>query len=116
MLFITALDPAGPLWSENSLRIRESDGQYVEIIHTNTGLYGYSGLAGDVDHYPNGGTNMPGCWVSSCSHSRAHEYMAASIRHNNLHGNECDTLRDAERNRCNGNLFEMGNGDTNKNG
>lgn len=106
-----ALDPAGPLWGRDSERIVETDGQYVEIMHTNTAMYGFSDPCGDADFYPNGGSSMPGCFLNTCSHSIAYEYMASSIRYNHLFANECDTLRDATRNRCNGELNPMGNSD-----
>ncbi|XP_026319648.1 lipase member H-like [Hyposmocoma kahamanoa] len=108
---ITALDPAGPLWGRDRDRIVETDGQYVEVMHTNTAMYGFSDPCGDADFYPNGGSSMPGCILNSCSHSLAYDYMASSIRHNHLLANECDSLRDATRNRCNGELNPMGNSD-----
>ncbi|XP_049872957.1 lipase member H-like [Pectinophora gossypiella] len=111
---ITALDPAGPLWTRDNGRIVETDGRYVEVMHTNTGLYGYTDPCGDADFYPNGGSSMPGCWINSCSHSRAHEYMAATVRYNHLLGRECATLRDAQRDRCTGDWNPMGNSDLNK--
>lgn len=108
------MDPAGPLWGRDSERIVETDGQYVEIMHTNTAMYGFSDPCGDADFYPNGGSSMPGCLLNTCSHSLAYEYMYASIRHNHLLANECETLRDATRNRCNGDLNPMGNSDLSK--
>ncbi|KAI8438251.1 hypothetical protein MSG28_010854 [Choristoneura fumiferana] len=111
---ITALDPAGPLWGSDRNRIVPTDARYVEVMHTNTAMYGYSDPCGHSDHYPNGGSSMPGCWLNTCSHSRAHEYMAATVKYNHLLANECETQRDATRDRCNGNLHPMGNGDLNK--
>lgn len=113
---ITALDPAGPLWSNSEDRINQTDARYVEVIHTNTGLYGYTDPCGDVDYYPNGGTNMPGCWMSSCSHSKAYEYMAATVKYDHLIGNMCDTFRDITGNICEGDPLPMGNRDINKKG
>lgn len=113
---VTALDPAGPLWSYDRERVGPADARYVEVIHTNTFFLGYTDPCGDADFYPNGGSSMPGCWTNNCSHGRAVEYMVASIRHNHLHANECGTLRDATRNRCTGPLYPMGNSDLNKSG
>lgn len=108
------MDPAGPLWSRDSERIIETDASYVEIIHTNTGTLGYTDPCGDADFYPNGGSSMPGCWISSCSHSRSYEYMASTVEYNHLWANECETYRDAYRDRCTGTLYPMGNSDLNK--
>lgn len=108
------MDPAGPLWGSRSERVIPTDGRYVEIIHTNTGLLGYTDPCGDADFYPNGGTGMPGCLLNSCDHSRSYEYMAASVKYNHFPSNECATLREATRNRCTGDLYPMGNSDLSK--
>ncbi|XP_003744808.1 pancreatic triacylglycerol lipase [Galendromus occidentalis] len=66
---ITALDPAEPMFQycPPSARLTNSDAKLVEVIHTDadpfdppTGL-GMSIPVGDIDYYPNGGSNMPGC-------------------------------------------------------
>ncbi|KAL4716557.1 hypothetical protein ACJJTC_010221 [Scirpophaga incertulas] len=111
---ITALDPAGPMWSRNSENLRSTDGQYVEVIHTNTGLLGYTDPCGDADFYPNGGTGMPGCWTNTCSHGKAPEYFASTVKYNHLHAERCGSLREAQRGRCTGDKVPMGNGDINK--
>ncbi|KAM3967595.1 pancreatic triacylglycerol lipase-like [Aphomia sociella] len=110
---ITALDPAGPLWLTDSNRIRRTDGQYVEVIHTNTAFYGYTYPCGDADFYPNGGVLMPGCTVNSCSHGRSYRYLAASLIYNHFLANECSSYFNAVLNRCTGPLQPMGNGDLN---
>ncbi|KAJ8736511.1 hypothetical protein PYW08_007167 [Mythimna loreyi] len=114
---IEALDPAGPLWHLDSNRLVRTDAQYVEVIHTETTTLGYSDPCGDADFYPNGGNNMPGCLIGDikCSHSRAYEYMAASVENNSLLAQECGSLRDASFNTCTGTpLNPMGNSDINK--
>ncbi|XP_026731599.1 lipase member H-like [Trichoplusia ni] len=108
---ITALDPAGPLWGWGRDHIAKTDGQYVEVIHTDTDLLGFKDPCGDADFYPNGGSSMPGCWINSCSHSRAYEYMASSVKYNHLYANECASLREATRNNCKGAAYPMGNAD-----
>ncbi|CAH1639576.1 unnamed protein product [Spodoptera littoralis] len=113
---ITALDAAAPLWGTDRSRLARTDGLYVEVMHTETTVLGWGDPLGDADFYPNGGSNMPGCWAIgiSCSHSRSYKYMASSVKHNHLLANECDSLRDANRDRCRGSLHPMGNSDLNK--
>ncbi|KOB75397.1 Pancreatic lipase 2, partial [Operophtera brumata] len=67
--YITALDAAWPGWITNDDKFRSTDGVYTEAIHTNVGLLGYIGDLADVDFYPNGGINMPGCNSQDCDHS-----------------------------------------------
>ncbi|XP_045527247.1 endothelial lipase-like [Pieris brassicae] len=107
---ITGLDPAGPLWKHDKNRLNKTDSQYVEIIHTNTALYGFSELCGHADFFPNGGDIMPGCWFNVCSHSKGYEYMAATILYNHLVARECFTLKNVEDDKCFGDMYPMGNG------
>lgn len=60
---IFGLDPAGPLFSVNdpANRLASGDASYVENVHTDTLALGIGDPIGDVDYYPNGGRNMPGC-------------------------------------------------------
>jgi len=91
---ITGLDPASP--SHESLnpavRLDESDAKFVDVIHTDTKTLFVKGLGasqpmGDVDFYPNGGFEQPGCRVFTssvkrlvgCSHYRAINYFLESI-------------------------------------
>ncbi|XP_070536523.1 pancreatic triacylglycerol lipase-like [Ptychodera flava] len=94
---ITGLDPAGPGFEGNDPadRIDETDADFVDIIHTDADpLYelgfGIWQECGDVDFYPNGGKNQPGCGLlpfengveggEICDHGRAHYYFIESIR------------------------------------
>lgn len=61
-------------------RLDQNDATYVEVVHTS--ILGMSSPIGDVDHYPNWATKMPGCGIDvtgSCSHGRAYEYFGESI-------------------------------------
>ncbi|XP_038207773.1 pancreatic triacylglycerol lipase-like [Zerene cesonia] len=112
---ITGLDPAGPEWSGNSGALKRSDAGYVECIHTDGGLLGTFHAIGDADFYPNGGGNrQPGCFISTCSHSRSYELFADTVRYNRLSGRECVNLNEARSKNCSGAKLRMGNIDFNK--
>lgn len=62
---ITGLDPASPKFDNVLLpkneRLNESDADFVDVIHTDAGYYGFKTPIGTVDFYPNGGGLQPGC-------------------------------------------------------
>ncbi|KAL4716566.1 hypothetical protein ACJJTC_010230 [Scirpophaga incertulas] len=114
---ITGLDPAGPLWSGSTEGLNKASGQYVEVIHTDGGLLGIYDCIADADFYPNGGKNpQPGCLLSTCSHSRAHELFASSIRTNHFVGRLCKDLHNVQNGTCSGTVLKMGNGIMSKRG
>ncbi|CAH2069008.1 unnamed protein product, partial [Iphiclides podalirius] len=114
---VTGLDPAGPRWGGNNQALNRNSGVYVECIHTDGGLLGIFDPIGDTDFYPNGGRNaQPGCWISTCSHSRAYQLYASSVRTNHFVGRRCNNLNQAQNNQCSGATLNMGNGILNKSG
>lgn len=64
---ITGNDPACPVfedwWYPGEERINKNVAKFVDIIHTNAGIYGIKNPAGHADFYPNGGKVQPGCPV-----------------------------------------------------
>uniref|UniRef100_A0A1A9WQ29 Lipase domain-containing protein n=1 Tax=Glossina brevipalpis TaxID=37001 RepID=A0A1A9WQ29_9MUSC len=75
---ITALDPFGLLYfssTPDNERLSPDDAEYVEVIHTNAGEFGFKSPCGHADYYPNGGTTQPGCNQMHCSHKRAYELV-----------------------------------------
>ncbi|XP_048361998.1 pancreatic lipase-related protein 2-like [Sphaerodactylus townsendi] len=107
---ISGLDPAGLCFEGMPIKVRldPSDAVFVDVIHSNAGKSLIIGLGmynstGDIDFYPNGGTNMVGCGdhirskeedhpettssfplaanriVGTCHHSRSHGYFKYSI-------------------------------------
>ena len=107
---VTGLDPAGPRWGGNNQALNRNAGAYVEAIHTDGGLLGIFDRIAHGDFYPNGGRNpQPGCRVSTCSHSRAYELYASTVRHNRFVGRLCNNLNQAQNNQCSGGTFNMGN-------
>ncbi|CAG4985811.1 unnamed protein product [Colias eurytheme] len=81
---ITGLDPARPLFELPQMPdiycLNKDDAEFVDIIHTAGGTYGYAASHGHADFFPNKGTpNQPGCQTGICSHGRACEYFDESI-------------------------------------
>ncbi|XP_072948094.1 pancreatic triacylglycerol lipase-like [Epargyreus clarus] len=114
---ITGMDPAGPQWGGNSNALNRNDGVYVESIHTDGGFYGIFDPISNADFYPNGGRHaQPGCWVNSCSHGRAPELFASSVRTNHFAGRQCANLQQVRNDQCTGGTLRMGNSDLNKRG
>lgn len=66
---ITGLDPAGPCFQlvYPKDRIDAEDAQYVDIIHTNSGLLGALQQLGTRDVYLNGGSLQPGIYNNICN-------------------------------------------------
>ena len=63
---ITGLDPAGPGFEGELIvsdKLDRSSAVYVDIIHTSYS-FGYHGVLGHRDFFPNNGQTQPGCWVS----------------------------------------------------
>ncbi|KAJ8736505.1 hypothetical protein PYW08_007161 [Mythimna loreyi] len=115
---ITGLDPAGPLFESNPIRLDRTNAQYVEVIHTDGLGLGILDPIGDADFYPNRGLHPhPGCIFNLCSHNRAVELFVETLMiFNRINGKECDDLSQALLGTCNGTEFPMGNGDVNKRG
>lgn len=59
MLFrLTALDPAGPDFFAIRIKtehITKNDAEFVDVVHTDAGFYGYPKSTGTADFWPNGG-------------------------------------------------------------
>ncbi|XP_055632870.1 uncharacterized protein LOC129773297 [Toxorhynchites rutilus septentrionalis] len=84
---ISGLDPAMPLFITVGVedKLDPSDADFVDVIHTNALVQGKIERCGHADFYMNGGIMQPGCWAGgqnpmACSHHRAPDYFAESIR------------------------------------
>lgn len=126
---ITGLDAAGPFYegTPKEVRLHKDDAEFVDVIHTNSmrllaGEIGFGILSaiGDVDYYPNGGKNQPGCDKIdfstigqlianyddaadglSCSHSTAYKYFTDSIKDKCLFNSfKCSSFEDLKKGRC----------------
>lgn len=73
LYFIKGLDPALPLFDDNSSnrRLKPSDAYFVDVIHTDGGILGNPEAMGHVDFYPNGGHALqPGCARQEIANNR----------------------------------------------
>ncbi|CAD6996071.1 unnamed protein product [Ceratitis capitata] len=79
---IYALDPALPFFRYENFdeRVAITDADYVEVVHTSVGSYGYDRPLGHVDFYVNYGSAQPGCFLNECSHFRAFQIFAESLQ------------------------------------
>ncbi|XP_022170464.1 lipase member H-A-like [Myzus persicae] len=106
---ITGLDPAKPMFSikRPAERLDRTDAQFVDVVHTTRLVMGQHKPIGIIDFYPNGGnTKQPGCgydyvYGEVCSHYRAYELYARSIRSKDeFKSIKCDSWKDYEQSKC----------------
>ncbi|XP_075411991.1 lipase member H [Tenrec ecaudatus] len=109
---ITGLDPAGPLFNGKPPkdRLDSGDAQFVDIIHSDIDALGYKEPLGNIDFYPNGGLDQPGCPKSvfggmqsyfKCDHQRAvFLYLASLTEKCNLTTYPCRSYRDYRNGLC----------------
>ncbi|KAJ6636194.1 Pancreatic triacylglycerol lipase [Pseudolycoriella hygida] len=83
---ITGLDPALPLfYQKNTKQLTKKDAKFVDIIHTDGGVFGVKVSAGHADFFPNGGQRPQlRCGrlfeiFDICSHFAAPHYYAESV-------------------------------------
>ncbi|KAJ8935331.1 hypothetical protein NQ318_016624 [Aromia moschata] len=64
---ITGLDPAFPgfITPNPEAKLDKTDGEFVDVYHTNAFLQGKVEESGHVDFYINGGVVQPGCWAEN---------------------------------------------------
>ncbi|XP_063708701.1 lipase member H-like [Culicoides brevitarsis] len=103
---IYGLDPAGPLFSihDPDKRLDKNDAEYVEVIHTDGGMQGFSEPLGTADFYPNWGVKQPGCGAeinSACNHVTAAYYWGESlITEKGFWGHLCDSYENIWKKNC----------------
>lgn len=67
------MDPAFPLYmfGGDTGRLSYNDAKFVDVIHTDGGIFGYPWALGHADFFPNGGTPLqPGCVQEETSKNR----------------------------------------------
>ncbi|XP_017863073.1 PREDICTED: lipoprotein lipase [Drosophila arizonae] len=111
---ITALDPPDAIDALEH-KLSTQDAVHVEVIHTNGQGLGTMARLGDVDYYPNGGQQQPGCKEAadpdSCSHERALELAAEMWSPvNNLLCAHCVSEEQLSASSCRWTMLRMGEG------
>uniref|UniRef100_A0A8C8RCS5 Lipase domain-containing protein n=1 Tax=Pelusios castaneus TaxID=367368 RepID=A0A8C8RCS5_9SAUR len=108
---ITGLDPAGPSFSGKppDERLDHTDAQFVDVIHTDMDVLGYRKPLGNIDFYPNGGADQPGCPQTvfagtqyfKCDHQRSVFLFLSSLRQScNITTYPCDSYLDFRKGKC----------------
>ncbi|XP_058151476.1 lipase member H isoform X2 [Dasypus novemcinctus] len=108
---ITGLDPAGPLFNGKPPqdRLDPGDAQFVDVIHSDTDALGYKEPLGNIDFYPNGGLDQPGCPQTifggmqyfKCDHQRSVYLYLSSLRENcAITAYPCESYRDYRNGKC----------------
>ncbi|KAJ8385823.1 hypothetical protein AAFF_G00181790 [Aldrovandia affinis] len=108
---ITALDPAGPLFSGTppEERLDPTDAQFVDVLHTDIDAFGYRGPLGHIDFYANGGADQPGCPKTIfsgksyfvCDHQRSVFLYLCSLNQTcNITAYPCSSYHDFLDGRC----------------
>lgn len=120
---ITALDPAGPCFSNSLIQeqVRSGVADYVEVYHCNAGGLGTTSVLGDIDFFvnkkgaaqPNCGTPwIPGIFDSSkaakCNHRMCIDMYTATVNHPEWFiAHKCDTYKDYKKGGCSRNDVTM---------
>ncbi|XP_073830214.1 vitellogenin-1-like [Musca autumnalis] len=103
---VTGLDPAKPCFNEGEALsgLMRGDAEFIDVIHSNSGVLGKRNPTGDVDFYPGGLDPLPpGCVSVTCAHARAWEYFGETIypgNENNFLGARCTSLTRLRENKC----------------
>ncbi|XP_055915169.1 vitellogenin-1-like [Eupeodes corollae] len=111
---ITALDPAKPCFNEgeNLSGLMRGDAEFIDVIHTNTGVLGKKDATGDVDFYPDGMVSLPkGCLSVVCAHDRAWMYYVETVypgNEYNFMAKRCTSMKRLRQNKCTDEAVPMG--------
>lgn len=64
VFFCLGLDPALPFFATSArhAKLDPSDADFVDVIHSNAGIFGKIEACGDIDFYVNGGQFQPACY------------------------------------------------------
>ncbi|CAG9575731.1 unnamed protein product [Danaus chrysippus] len=111
---VTGLDPARPFFEFPPLLsgITKDAANFVDIIHTNSGVLGYESSVGHADFYPNGGDAQPHCcskseMTDSCEHRCAFIYFKEAVYGRKYICTQCDSYPDYVAGFCYSNDEEL---------
>lgn len=120
---ITALDPAGPCFSNSFIQeqVRSGVADYVEVYHCNAGGLGTSSVLGDIDFFVNKkGASQPDCktpWLpglfdsskaATCNHRTCINIYMATVTHPQWFlAHKCDTYKEFKKGSCDRNGVTM---------
>lgn len=105
---ITALDPAGPCYSNSLIeeQVRKGVADYVEIYHCNAGGLGSTSVLGDIDFFVNTGQFQPNCKTplipgifdsskaAKCSHKACVTIWTATVKNRQWFvASKCDSYK-----------------------
>ncbi|XP_013199312.1 pancreatic lipase-related protein 2 [Amyelois transitella] len=113
---ITALDPAGPCFSNSLIQeqIRSGVAEYVEVYHCNAGMLGTTSVLGDIDFFINkNGAVQPNCRTpyipgvfdstkaARCNHKTCINVYTATVDHPEMFlAHNCDTYKEYKNGAC----------------
>ncbi|XP_063825167.1 pancreatic lipase-related protein 2-like [Ostrinia nubilalis] len=113
---ITALDPAGPCFSNSLIQeqIRSGVAEYVEVYHCNAGGLGTTSVLADVDFFVNKkGSSQPNCKTplipgifdsskaAKCNHRACIDMWTATVSHPDWFlAWKCDKYKDFKKGNC----------------
>ncbi|XP_023935092.1 pancreatic triacylglycerol lipase [Bicyclus anynana] len=116
---ITALDPAGPCFSNSLIQeqVRSGVADYVEVYHCNAGGLGSTSVLGDIDFFVNKkGQSQPNCKTpflpgifdsskaAKCNHRACIDIWTATVSNPNWYlALKCDSYKKFKKGRCAGN-------------
>jgi len=103
---VTGMDPAGPCFFNDTsdLILSATDATFVDVIHTNGGLFGIIKSVGQVDFFPNGGEHQPGSTTIDGDHIRSWKLFAESVSYpQNFIGRSCTDWSSFEEGLCTNN-------------
>ena len=92
---ILAVDPAGPIFHDNSedARLNKDDAKFVQALHIDAGEFGIDKPVADEDIYVNRGKDEPFCkglfMEAICSHVPFSLYLLPKIWEQGAQGNIC---------------------------
>nr|XP_021184962.2 phospholipase A1 [Helicoverpa armigera] len=111
---ITALDPARPCFARTEFRLDKRDAQFVQVVHSSSGVLGLEEPVGHADVYVNGvSSKQPECRDRSisleCDHAQAWKLYSASVTDEaSLTGRRCASWDELMQGRCSGEEAVLG--------